>query len=170
MSDHERFMAEAIGLASQALDAGEFPVGCVIVDENGRILASGRRLHSAGTCPSELDHAEILALRTLEAKGTGACNRSRLWVYSTLEPCLMCLGALLISGIRHIAYAYEDAMGGACRCVLQGLSPLYTDHPVTIIPGVLRNRSLRLFQSYFRDPRNSYWQESLLAKYTLNSA
>ncbi|WP_028325781.1 nucleoside deaminase [Desulfatirhabdium butyrativorans] len=170
MSDHERFMAEAIGLASQALDAGEFPVGCVIVDEAGQIVASGRRLHSAGACPSELDHAEILALRALEAKGTSACDRSRLWVYSTLEPCLMCLGALLISGIRHIAYAFEDAMGGACRFELRGLSPLYTDHPVTIIPGVLRNPSLRLFQSYFRDPRNGYWQGSLLATYTLNRA
>lgn len=167
--DHCRWMARALELASDALKASEFPVGCVIVLED-TIVATGRRVHSRGPVPSELDHAEILALRDLETAGSPSPeSRSRLWLYSTLEPCLMCMGAALICGIRNIVYAYEDVMGGAGRLPLHSLTPLYAQAGVRIVSGVMRSESLALFQAFFRNPECVYWKDSLLARYTLNA-
>ncbi|MEW6259608.1 MAG: deaminase, partial [Thermodesulfobacteriota bacterium] len=135
------------------------------------IVATGRRVHSRGPVPSELDHAEIIALRDLEAAvSISTESRSRLWLYSTLEPCLMCMGAALISGIRNIVYAYEDIMGGACRLSLHSLTPLYAHADVTIVSGVMRSESIALFQAFFRNPESDYWKDSLLAQYTLSAA
>ncbi len=167
--NHNRWMAHALELASDALKAGEFPVGCIIVLDD-EIVASGRRVHSKGPSPSELDHAEILALRNLEAAASFPAEiRSRLRLYSTLEPCLMCMGAILISGIRNIVYAYEDIMGGAGMLPLQALSPLYSQAHVMIVSGVMRSESLALFQAFFQNPDVGYWRDSLLARYTLDA-
>lgn len=79
----------------------------------------------------------------------------------------MCFGALLIHGIGRIVYAYEDAMGGATHCDRSAFAPLYQNMPVTIVPHVLRNESLLLFQRFFSAPENRYLKDSLLAQYTL---
>ena len=90
-----------------------------------------------------------------------------LTLYCTMEPCLMCFGATLLSGIKRIVYAYEDVMGGGTRCDLSGLPILYKDTNVTIVPHVLRRQSLELFKAFFLKPENNYWKNSLLAEYTL---
>jgi tRNA(adenine34) deaminase len=162
--NHALFMEEALAEAKLALDMGEFPVGCVIV-RDGNIIASGSRQGTAGDLVSETDHAEILALKQLEQ--SAPIDRGRLTLYSTLEPCLMCFGAILISGIRRIVFAYEDAMGGGTRCDLSRLPPLYGSPPVALFPHVLRDKSLFLFKAFFSNPDNTYWKDSLLAAYTL---
>ncbi len=162
------FMRDALKHAEDALDAGEFPVGCVIAD-GARVVAKGRRRHSDRKNQNELDHAEILALRDLWEKGLFP-DASSFTIYTTLEPCLMCFGAILISGIRRIVYAYEDALGGASKCDLSGLTPLYRSADVEIIPGVLRNESLSLFYRFFSNPATTYLQETILALYTLEQA
>jgi tRNA(adenine34) deaminase len=164
---YELFMEEALVAARKALDRGEFPVGCVIVHE-GKIIATGSRQGTAGELFSETDHAEILALKQLE--GAAPVDRSHLTLYCTLEPCLMCFGAILISGIRHIVFAYEDVMGGGTRCDLGRMPPLYSSRTVTIVPHILRNKSLLLFKSFFSNPDNTYWKDSLLAAYTLSAS
>lgn len=167
--DHIRWMSRALELASDAFRDGEFPVGCVIVLDD-HIVATGRRVHSQGPFPSELDHAEILALRDLEhAVSLPAESRSRLRLYSTLEPCLMCMGAALIRGIQNFVYAYEDVMGGAGRLPLHTFAPLYAQADVRIVSGVMRSESLALFQAFFRNPACDYWKDSLLARYTLDA-
>ncbi|HMA68066.1 MAG TPA: nucleoside deaminase [Desulfosalsimonadaceae bacterium] len=166
MMRDEDFMELALEQARAALDAGEFPVGCVIADGSG-VLAGGARRGSAAEVPSELDHAEILALRALE-KSAGGVERSRLSLYVTMEPCLMCLGAIILNRIPRIVYAYEDVMGGAAGCRLPDLPELYAGSGVRIAGGVLRRKSLELFQAHFSDPRQHYWQNSLLARYTLS--
>ena len=161
----EYFMEKALAHAQNALLAGEFPVGCVIADEKN-IKAAGFRRSSGGRHPNEIDHAEIVALRALY--DTSALDKpEKLTVYCTMEPCLMCFGAILISGIRRIVYAYEDRMGGGTTCDLSGAGPLYSVNDIQVVPHVLRNQSLALFQQFFSRPENNYWKDSLLAEYTM---
>jgi len=154
------FMNLALDQARAALDAGEFPVGCVIAD-GPRVLAVGRRQGSAGSMANETDHAEMVALRRL------ACAGRSLTLYSTLEPCLMCFGAAVLSGVNRIVYAYEDVMGGACDCDLRRLKPLYRGMQTQICAHVRRADALALFQSFFGNPDHCYWSDSMLAQYTL---
>ncbi|MDA8405164.1 MAG: deaminase, partial [Desulfobacteraceae bacterium] len=93
-------MGQALRQAKQALSAGEFPVGCVIADEKN-ILAVGLRQGTSGGQANETDHAEIVALRRL-VDAAGNKTAGPLSVYCTMEPCLMCFGAILISGIHRI--------------------------------------------------------------------
>ncbi len=169
MSNHQPFMEEALLEAEEALRQGEFPVGCVMV-HGGRIVARGRRRQSgggAGQTTNELDHAEILALRALQAIEPRV-PPAQVTVYATLEPCLMCYAALLISGVRSIVYAYEDAMGGGTSLRLEQLLPLYRVMEVSITRLVLRERSLALFQQFFRTGANPYLGDTMLAAYTLS--
>ncbi len=165
---HEDFMEKALAEAYLAYSRGEFPVGCIIVHEN-RVVASGARQGTVIGAPvSETDHAEILALKQLESAEL-PMDRHRLTLYSTLEPCLMCWGAILISGIRSVVYAYEDVMGGGTRCNLAQLPELYSGRPVTLVRHVLREQSRDLFKRYFSNPDNGYWKDSLLSRYTLDN-
>jgi len=162
---HDDFMKEALAQAENAFSAGEFSVGCVLAAQNA-VVATGFRQRSSGPRANEIDHAEIVALRNLSEKKPIA-NPEELTIYCTMEPCLMCFGAIVISGIHRIVYAYEDVMGGGTRCALSDLPPLYSDHEIQVVPHVLRGQSLALFQAYFSKPENGYWKNSLLSKYTL---
>ena len=142
-------------------------MGCVVV-QNGRILATGERRGTSpkSSLPGEIEHAEINCLKQLEK--SAALNRpDPAYLFCTMEPCLMCYGAIIISGIRNIVYAYEDPMGGGTGCDLTSLTPLYSNCRMTVIPGILREESLRLFYDFFTNRRNEYWKDSLLADYTI---
>ena len=164
MSD-EHFMEMALVEAEVALAAGEFPVGCILVADQ-RVVATGGRTGTRGGRPNELDHAEMVALRRL-----GQCHETVdpavITVYTTMEPCLMCFGSLILHRIGRVVWAYEDVMGGGTGCDLSALPPLYRRSPIIRVPGVLRSRSLALFKRFFENPANAYWQGSLLARYTL---
>jgi len=161
--DDEKFMRHALHEAQQALDVGEFPVGCVLVREN-EILQSGRRRNSEGAGSNEIDHAEMVTLRALLAEQPGI-NCRDITVYSTMEPCLMCYTTLLLSGVRRFVWAYEDVMGGGTNLPLDQLAPLYQDMHAELVPDILRRESLSLFRQFFEQA--SYWLDSLLAEYTL---
>lgn len=163
-------MGLALEQAREAFLSGEFPVGCVIV-QDCKVVASGAR---AGTSdimsrPSEIDHAEIRALRALEASG-GLDISGNAVLFCTMEPCLMCFAAIMLSGIKTVVYAYEDVMGGGTGCDVAGLAPLYSDCGMTVIPGVLREESLALFGKFFMKKENRYWKDSLLERYTIEQA
>ncbi|MGA9175944.1 MAG: nucleoside deaminase [Desulfobacterales bacterium] len=166
--DYEYFMKKALDQATKALDAGEFPVGCVLVHQN-RILATGARKGSMGNFPNEIDHAEMIALKCLADMDINT-DKKEMVLFTTMEPCLMCLGALILSGISEVVYAYEDVMGGGTGCNLTGLTPLYRNRKISIVPHILRQQSLELFKAFFRNPENSYWKGSLLAEYTLRQS
>lgn len=166
--NHLDFMKSALAEANNALENGEFPVGCVMVLDQ-KIIAHGRRQNSgADPCQpaNEVDHAEILALRDL-ITSYPQINLGEITVYSTLEPCLMCYATLLISGIRTIVFAYEDAMGGGTTLPLDQLPPLYQEMKVTVIPHIMRNESLALFKQFFSRGSSQYLGDTLLAKYTM---
>ena len=163
--DNEYFMEKALGEAQAAQVAGEFPVGCVMVHDK-KILASGARKGTIGDYPNEIDHAEMIALRRL-FRLKSKINLREVTVFSTLEPCLMCFGALMISGIGKLVFAYEDAMGGGTQFDAANLTPLYKSNQMVIIPGILRNESLKLLKTFFSEAENTYLRSSLLATYTL---
>ena len=159
--DYAYFMKKALEQARQALAAGEFPVGCVLVYQD-KILVTGARRGSVGDDRNEIDHAEIVALRR-------QVDHSQITAFSTMEPCLMCYSALILAGIGKIVYAYEDVMGGGTGCELSRLTPLYKDSPVKVVPGILRAESLKIFKDYFADPANDYLSQSLMAEYNLGA-
>ena len=164
--DYEYFMGKALEEAKAALSAGEFPVGCVVVHDE-KIIASGARKGTAGDYPNEVEHAEMVALKQL-FRLNSKINLRDVTVFSTLEPCLMCFGALMISGIGQLIFAYEDAMGGGTQCETAKLPPLYKSNQMEITGGILRNESLKLLQTFFSEPENTYLMDSLLATYTLD--
>jgi tRNA(adenine34) deaminase len=164
--DYEHFMGKALKQAKKAFDAGEFPVGCVIVYRD-TIVATGSRKGTLGKFPNEIDHAEIIALKQLIDLNVNT-GKDRVVLFTTLEPCMMCMGAMILSGISEIVYAYEDIMGGGTNCDLTTLTPLYKDCGIIIVPNILRKKSLELFKAFFKNPKNSYWRGSLLAGYTLS--
>ena len=163
--DYGFFMSKALEEARQALSTGEFPVGSVMAYEN-RILVTGARYRSTPDSQNELDHAEMLALRRL-VDIDKKIDREKVTLFSTLEPCLMCYAALIVNGIRHIVFAYEDVMGGGTNIDLKRLNPFYRDMEITVIPHVFRQKSLMLFKKFFSAPQSAYLKESLLAQYTL---
>ena len=112
--DYQHFMTAALDQATQALEAGEFPVGCVLVHQY-RVIASGQRRGTAAGGRNETDHAEMMALQAYYAL-ENAPDPNEITAFCTMEPCLMCLASLVLSGIRTIVYGYEDVMGGAARC------------------------------------------------------
>lgn len=163
--NHEYFMHQALAEARNALEAKEFPVGCILVHQE-RIIAIGRRINSRAETVNELDHAEAVAVRQL-IENHPEINPAEVTAYCTMEPCLMCYATMLLNGIRTFVYGYEDAMGGGTDLQLHLLKPLYRQMKATVIPHILRAESLALFKKFFTDPANDYWQESLLAEYTL---
>ena len=179
-----KWMKHALVLAEEALEKGEFPVGCILVADN-QIVGQGARQHSREGALNELDHGEIVALRNWLLSGVE--KNGKLIAYTTMEPCLMCLGALILNGVDKIVYAYEDVMGGAAgldrtrpltgsldmikNTMIQEIQRehLYREDKIEIIGGICRQESLSLFKKFFQDQRNSYWSNSLLARYTLNA-
>ena len=168
-AEHEKFMGLALEQAQKAYKEGQFPVGCVIVEDQ-QVIAVGSR---QGTDMdrdvfSEIDHAEIRALKYLE-KNQIRFDPEKTRLYCTMEPCLMCYAAIILSGILTIVYAYEDAMGGGTGCNFENMPPLYKNRGIDIISGVLRQKSLDLFYDFFNKETNQYWKDSYLEQYTLKS-
>lgn len=166
--DYAFFMAQALDQARKAYDQGQFPVGCVIVQDD-RVIASGARGGTSGDLSffSEIDHAEIRALKALESSAARFIPE-RAVLFCTMEPCLMCFAAIILAGIRTLVFAYEDVMGGGTGLDRQHLRPLYKDAQITVIPHVLRKKSLDLFHNFFNKDANLYWKGSLLESYTLD--
>jgi tRNA(adenine34) deaminase len=164
----EIYMRLALEQAEAALVQGEFPVGCVIV-QDGRVMSRGARI---GTVPetgrraiiSEVDHAEILALRHLETCPHPVVPEKCV-LYCTMEPCLMCFGAIILSGIKTVVYAFEDPMGGGTGCDLSSLPLLYRKSRIRIKKRVCRRKSLDLFYDFFNKKDNLYWKGSFLEQY-----
>ncbi len=165
MNTYNKYMTIALEQAVEAFEKGEFPVGCVIV-AGGRVVATGKRVNSSGSI-NEVDHAEVVALREFSEKKVHV-DKEDVVLYCTLEPCLMCYAAIMLSGIKTVVYAYEDVMGGGTSVDLSESAPLYSEAGMTIVSGILRAESLGLFIRFFENPENRYWKDSLLEEHTLS--
>ena len=143
-----RFMKEALALAREASEAGEVPVGCVIV-RKGEIVGRGRNRREGDK--SALAHAEIEAIREACANLGGW----RLWectLYVTLEPCPMCAGAIINARIPRVVYGASDAKCGAAGSVCSLFSMEFNHHP-EVEQGILEEECAALLTDFFRKLR-----------------
>jgi tRNA(adenine34) deaminase len=146
----ELFMEEALRSAQRALEAGEVPIGAVVVCDD-KIIARGHNCSITNNDPTA--HAEILALREASAAvGNYRLNDCTLFV--TLEPCAMCAGALVHARIRRVVYGARDPKAGADGSVMQVLNHPALNHRTEVQTGVLAGRCAELLQSFFRQRRS----------------
>ncbi len=144
------YLRAAIAAALSAQAAGEVPVGAVIV-RDGEIIATGRNRVIADSDPTA--HAEIVALRAAGA-ALGNYRLEDCTLYSTLEPCAMCAGAILHARIRRLVYAAADPKAGACGSVLSVLNHPRLNHRVEASSGVLAEECSAMLTAFFRARRN----------------
>ena len=146
----ELWMEEALREAQRALASGEVPVGAVIVHD-GRIVGRGSNSPISSNDPTA--HAEILALREA-GKTIGNYRLLDCALYVTIEPCVMCAGAITHARLRRLIYGAEDAKAGAVHSMLQVLNHPKLNHQVEVTSGVLAARCMHLLQSFFRERRS----------------
>ncbi len=145
----DAFMLEAIAEARLAEQSGEVPVGAVIV-RKGILLARGR--NQVVTTSDPTAHAEIVALRQA-GRLLGNYRLDACDLYTTLEPCAMCAGAILHARIRRLIYAAPDPKAGACGSVLTVLNHPQLNHRVELTTGVLAEECATMLQTFFRARR-----------------
>jgi tRNA(adenine34) deaminase len=145
----EFWMEEALRAAQRALEAGEVPVGAVVVYA-GEIVGRGWNRNLTDFDPTA--HAEIVALRQAGANlGNHRLGDCELFV--TIEPCPMCAGALVHSRLKRVVYGADDPKAGAIHSVIQVLNHPQLNHRTEVRGGVLAGRSAELLQSFFRSRR-----------------
>ncbi len=149
--DHERWMREALSEARAAGEAGDVPVGAVVVWQDG-IIGRGRNRREALGDPTA--HAEILALREA-ARARGGWRLSATTLYSTLEPCCMCAGAIVNARVDTLVYAMRDPKAGAAGSVYDLVRSPWLNHRVQVVWGVLEQDAQRLMQAFFQGLRGN---------------
>jgi tRNA(adenine34) deaminase len=142
-------MEEALRCAQRALEAGEVPVGAVVVCA-GRIVGRGWNRNLADSDPSA--HAEIVALREA-ARNAGNHRLGDCALFATIEPCAMCAGAAIHARVRRLVYGADDPKAGAVHSVLQVVNHPGLNHRMEVRGGVLAGRSAVLLQEFFRRRR-----------------
>jgi tRNA(adenine34) deaminase len=142
-------MEEALRAAQRALEAGEVPVGAVVVCD-GRVIATGWNQNLSENDPTA--HAEVVALRDAGAI-VGNHRLEDCELFATIEPCAMCAGALIHARIRRLIYGADDPKAGAVQSVMRVLNHPQLNHRMEIKRGVLAGRCAELLQSFFRDRR-----------------
>ena len=148
MSDFD-FMEAALAEARQAGEAGEVPIGVVVVDE-GEILARGQNRVLRDMDPTA--HAEIVALREAAAL-LGNYRLNGCTLYVTLEPCAMCAGAMIHARIDRLVFAAADPKAGAAGSVLTVINHPQLNHQMVVEQGVAAEDSAELLRSFFRERR-----------------
>jgi tRNA(adenine34) deaminase len=142
---HETFMGAALDQARLALAAGEVPIGAVIVCGDV-IVASGFNQPISAVDPTA--HAEIIALRAA-ARALGNYRLTDAVVYVTLEPCLMCVGALIHARVREVVYGAAEPKTGALVSTIQALSVPQVNHRFALTGGVLEAECREIVQTFF---------------------
>ena len=142
-------MEEALREAQRALEAGEVPVGAVVVCK-GQIVGRGFNRNLLEDDPTA--HAEIVALRRA-AKAIGNHRLLECEMYATVEPCSMCAGALMHARLRRLVYGADDPKAGAVCSVLAVLNHPALNHRMQVEGGVLAGRCAETLQSFFRARR-----------------
>ena len=145
----ELWMEEALRSAQRALEAGEVPVGAVVVCD-GKIVGRGWNRNISDSDPTA--HAEIVALREAGA-AIGNHRLEQCELFATIEPCPMCAGALVHARIKRLVYGADDPKAGAVQSVMQVLNHPQLNHRMEVRSGVLAGRCAELLQSFFKDRR-----------------
>ena len=145
----EMFMREALVQAQYAKAAGEVPVGAVVVRDGG-IIATGFNCPISGHDPTA--HAEIMALRNAAA----VCRNYRLpdcELYVTLEPCAMCVGAMIHARLKRVIFGAYDPKTGACGSVVDLFMQKELNHHTTVTGGILQDDCAAMLKAFFAERR-----------------
>jgi len=148
--DHEAYMEIALGYAKTARDQGEVPVGAVLVSASGEILSSIFNQTISRCDPTA--HAEILALR----EGALRISNYRLLntvLYVTIEPCLMCMGAIIHARVERVVFGADDPNWGAAGSLYNFADDRRLNHHPEIVSGVCEKACRQLMQSFFSAKR-----------------
>ena len=145
----ELWMQEALRAAQRALEAGEVPIGAVVVLE-GKIVGRGFNRNIADSDPTA--HAEVVALREAGA-AIGNHRLSDCELFATIEPCAMCAGALVHARIRRLVYGADDPKAGAVHSVMRMINHPSLNHQMEVRGGVLAGKCAELVQEFFRARR-----------------
>jgi len=143
-------MKIALEQAKKAQAIDEVPVGAVLVSEDGQVLSTAHNLKECTSDPT--GHAEILALK----KASKELNSWRLegaTLYVTLEPCMMCTGALIHSRIKRVVYGALDPKGGMIESLTKGLEIKELNHRVEAQGGVLKDECSKILSDFFKFKR-----------------
>jgi tRNA(adenine34) deaminase len=146
----ELWMNEALRCAQRALEAGEVPVGAVVVSE-GKIVGRGFNRNILDHDPTA--HAEVIALREAGA-ALGNHRLSGCDLFVTIEPCAMCAGAMVHARIRRLVFGATDAKAGAVHSVMHVLNHPALNHRVEVRSGVLAGQCAEMLQEFFRERRS----------------
>jgi len=139
------YMAEAIKEAAKAFDADEVPVGAVIV-HNGKIIA--RAHNQIRLLKDPTAHAEMIAL-TQAAAHLASERLLDTTLYSTVEPCAMCAGAMVLGRIKRLVYGAEDPKTGAAGSVVNIVNNKRLNHRISVTRGVLKDESSAILKEFF---------------------
>ena len=147
---HQRWMSRSIELATSAGNAGEVPVGAIIINPDGEMIAEGENRRERDRDPTA--HAEIVAIR---AAGIYLNNwhLDRCTLYVTLEPCPMCAGAIVAARLGLLVYGADDAKTGSVRTVLNIPDSAASYHKLTVIGGILASTCRQQLQDWFKRKR-----------------
>lgn len=148
MSD-DHFMREALALAQQAEALGEVPVGAVVV-KAGVII--GRGCNQPITVHDPTAHAEVVAMRDAAVR-TGNYRLVGCELYVTLEPCVMCAGAIMHARVGRVVYGAADPKTGACGSVVDLFVDARLNHHATVVPGVLAGECSARLRTFFSQRR-----------------
>ena len=146
----QEWMLLALETAREALANGEVPVGAVIVDENGELLAAASNCPITDSDPTA--HAEVLALRAA-AKKLGNYRLTGCTVYATIEPCAMCAGALVNARIKRLVYGAADERFGAVDTHFNICTSPELNHRIEISSDVLADECRQIIQDFFKARR-----------------
>jgi len=147
--DHEAFLRQALDLAREAERAGEVPVGAVVVIRD-KVIGRGRNSPMSLNDPTA--HAEILALREAAA-AIGNYRLEDATLYATLEPCVMCAGALVAARIKRLVFGARDLRFGGVRGKFQLADSEILNHRVEVLEGVLGVECAELMRRFFEGRR-----------------
>jgi tRNA(adenine34) deaminase len=150
MESDAYYMGLALAQARVGLAAGEVPVGAVLVGEQGEILAQTHNQPISLSDPTA--HAEILAVRE-RARLVGNYRLPGLSLYVTMEPCIMCLGALLQARLRRLVFGAPDPKGGACISLYRLPEDTRLNHHIEVLGGIRETECRELVQEFFQARR-----------------
>jgi tRNA(adenine34) deaminase len=145
-------MQRALELAEAAGERGDVPVGAVVVDAQGNLIAEGQNRREDDRDPTA--HAEILALRAA-GQALQSWHLNDCTLYVTLEPCPMCAGAIVLSRLGRLVYGADDLKAGAIRTVLNVPDSAASNHHVLVLSGILESACREQLQTWFVQRRSS---------------
>ena len=149
--DHEYYINLAIREAKKAADINEVPVGAIIVDKSKKVIGQGYNCPISSNDPT--CHAEIMAMR-MAARASNNYRLTGMTLYVTIEPCIMCMGAILHARIKRVVFGAQDPKWGAIRSLYTMANDKRLNHHPEIVSGVCEMETKQLIKDFFKNKRS----------------